>query len=106
MTSEQFIKAIEDYYGKYRIGVKKVVKQYLTTIDEEKLSELRRHIILTVSTRYGHIPDVATIEDAINETRDIQPDYGEYRPMLPDPEAGSMKLEVGELMKTIIKKIR
>ena len=106
MHSEQFIKAIENYYGKYKSGVKAVVVQYLTTVPENELPEIRRQLHLTVSTQYGHVPDVATIEQARKEIGSTRPALPEYKPLLPEPDARSMKIEAGELMKKIMMKVR
>ncbi len=104
-NSETFIHAMESYYGKYRSGVRKVLVEYLKTLPVEQLPKIRHELIMTVSTRYGHVPDVATIEEAVKEMRKNAgvPDYRAKQ--LPDPTAKSMKIEVGEMFKRVLSKV-
>ncbi len=103
--SETFIQAMESYYGKYRSGVRKVLVEYLKTLPVEQLPKIRHELIMTVSTRYGHVPDVATIEEAVKEMWKSA-GVPEYRAkQLPDPTAKSMKIEVGEMFKRVLSKV-
>ena len=106
MTSEQFIKAIESYYGKYRPGVKTVVLQYLSTVAEKELSEIRKELLLTVSTQYGHVPDVATIEQARKDLRSSRPALPEYKPALIGVDSEAFNPELGGLLSGLVKKMR
>jgi len=106
LNSEQFIKAIEKYYGNYKFGVKKVVWEYLAKIPEDELPEIRRQLHLTVSTQYGHVPDVATIEQARKDIRSSRPALSAYQPLLPDSTAKDFNPELGGLIGGLVKKLR
>ena len=57
MTYSDFIKGIEAYYGKYKpAAVKAVVAQYLAKVPEIELPEIRKQLLLTASTPFGHVP--------------------------------------------------
>ena len=107
LSSEQFIKAIENYYGKYSEGVKKVVRQYLATVPEAMLPKIRAQLILTVSTQYGHVPDVATIEVARKEVaKEYAQKQLEYKPSEPDPDALNYREELGEKLTELVERFR
>lgn len=70
MTAQQWIRAIESYYGPYRDGVRSVVLAYLRGFSGPYLEELQRRAILTYSTEYGVTPDVAMLERLRGEVAD------------------------------------
>lgn len=100
--SNAFMKSLESYYGNYRSGVKKVVREYLETIPAEDLPLIRRELIMTVSTQFGHVPDVATIEKARNEMKPPDGQISSHRPVLPDPLVGTLEIEEGGLWKRVM----
>ena len=61
MTTEKFIKAIEDYYGEYRPMVKVVVAKYVHDLYPESRQELFNRITREQTGRYNFVPDLAVI---------------------------------------------
>ncbi len=109
MNTKDFVKNIESYYGKYRSGARSVVTQYLEEMDyrEDTLRQIWRELILTVSAQYSFVPDVAileTVAKAVWEDRKPMPKM--HVAALPDPTARSMKIEVGEMLDRVLRKVR
>lgn len=104
MTIPEFIKAVEGYYGKYKPGTKSVVVQYLREeqLHPDRLREIWRHLVKTVSGQYAFTPDVATIEQARREIRSVRAAPAEYRPALPDPAAEQFRPELEGLLKGLV----
>ena len=70
MTIAEFIKRIEAYYGEYpRPAIKAHVAAFLKSrgYSDEMLDELYRLVIMSISTRYRTVPDVADIEEITRE---------------------------------------
>ena len=75
MTYKEFMTQLREYYGDYKnAGTGKMVCAYLIeTFEEKDLGWIMQRMIRTVSTQYGHVPDVATIEKIYMEKPEILP---------------------------------
>ncbi len=105
MTSSDFIKKVEAYYGKYKPAVRAVVRQYVAKIPEVELQTIRKQLHLTVSTQYNHVPDVATIEEARKDIALAAPIWVTSE-MLIDQVAEEFHPELGGKLKGLIKKLK
>ena len=106
MTREDFIKKIENYYGKYRPAVKAEVSQYLSAIMKipGHYDDLYKQLILTETNRFGIPPDIALMEKAIkNQVYSQHPIYKYFRPALPEPETRDYSRELGEWFRKLVK---
>lgn len=109
MTIPEFIKAVEGYYGKYKPGTKSVVTQYLQeeSIHPDRLREIWRHLVKTVSGQYAFTPDVAAIEQAKRETgKEYALRRLEYKPPAPDPAAIDFSGELEGKLRALVEKFR
>ena len=105
MNSKDFFTSIEGYYGKYpRPLLRREVSEYIKGMPEQALSDLLWHLKKTISTQYGFVPDIAAIETARREMRDMAP-IKERHKQLPDPTAKSMHIEIGEMFKRVLSKV-
>ena len=108
MTTKQFFANIEGYYGKYpRTFLRQEVAAYVATIPEAELAYLYSYIKHSISTRFGATPDIEAIETARKEI--YIAGKGEIKPhvkQLPDPTAKSMKIEVGDMMKRVLERVK
>jgi hypothetical protein len=85
MNSKTFFQSIEGYYGKYqRPFLRKEVADYIRGIPESELAGLYDHLKHTQTTQFGHVPDIATLEQARKEMRPSD-QIGPYKKALPDP---------------------
>jgi hypothetical protein len=78
---------------------------YVKTIPEDELDDLYRYMKYSISTQFGAVPDIEAIEQARRDMpshRPIKP----HVPRLPLPEERSMKIEIGDLMKRVMEKVR
>lgn len=77
MTSEEFINAIEQYYGKYENPYQKnVVLEYIRAeIVDEELPRLYRLTLEGASSQYGKVPDIAVLKKIITKYND---EHGEW----------------------------
>ncbi len=109
MTIPEFLKNVEGYYGKYKPVTKSVVEQYLQeeNIHPDRLREIWRHLVKTVSGQYAFTPDVAAIEQAKRETaKEYALRQLEYRPADPEPEAQDFRDALGEKLHQLVEKFR
>ena len=105
MKCEEFFLWLEGYYGKYtRTVLRNSVAAYVRKIDEYKLSGIKEYLQLNFSTNYGAAPDIATLEIARKDIRD-RPIKETYQLKAPEPDAKSMKVEVGQLMEIVLLKL-
>ena len=105
MTSEEFFRDIESYYGKYpRPGLRRDMAKYIATLAETELYGLSQYLKQTVSTQFSFVPDIEAMEKA---RRGIWKDKPEplYLPAPIDPDAHDMELEEGELMAILLSKV-
>jgi len=71
MTSQDFVKGIERYYGAYGNEYKReVVEHFMRRFDDDKVAAIYEQVLLYFSDQYGKVPDVAAIKRIIDEHED------------------------------------
>ena len=109
MIITEFVKAVEGYYGTYRKGTKDVVLKYLReeNLHPDRLHEIWRYLVKTVSGQYRFTPDVAAIEQAKRETgKEYALRQLEYKPPEPDPNAVDFQEELGAQLSKLVERYR
>jgi coproporphyrinogen III oxidase-like Fe-S oxidoreductase len=71
VTAEKFIASIEGYYGAYRPAVKATAYKYIQKYTDAYRQELYRQLLLTISTEYKTVPDVAVFERMHEDVCDL-----------------------------------
>jgi hypothetical protein len=71
LTAEKFIDSIEKYYGSYRPVVKATAYKYIARFSDAYRQELYRQLLLTFSTEYKAVPDVAVFERLNGDVCDL-----------------------------------
>ena len=70
MTTETFVRTIQDYYGMtYAPGMGRVIVHYLDSLTDEFRPHLLAETLRTHSATYKALPDVAVFESAKDEAR-------------------------------------
>lgn len=64
MTTAQFIKAAQGYYGEYRPAVRKLVEEWLERRSGRMRELIWAEVLKSFSNRWGKPPAVAELEDA------------------------------------------
>lgn len=82
MTSIEFVRWVEGYYGKYPDGQKKDIWEYIDQLTPGYLDALKRAVMRDYSSKWGRPPDIAIFE----EHRDIAESEIIYPAYLPPPE--------------------
>lgn len=67
MTSEKFITAIEELYGKYSDAWKMLVRSYLKIFTDTERDDLFNYTTLRFSSRWNAVPDVPVLEEVRRE---------------------------------------
>lgn len=106
MELNEFVKKIEDYYGKYRPAVKREVIRYIASGPNFDFREMYRYLILNETNRFGIPPDIAIIDKARKDMYTNSGTYIEWKPALPDPEARDYSGEIGKVFRKLIGKSR
>lgn len=72
MTIDQFLQAVEGYYGQYRPQVRPVVEQWLRSQrpGTQALSRLFAELVQTQTSQYRTPPDVAIMKPMIQRLRE------------------------------------
>lgn len=71
MTASQFVTQVEEYYGKYENDfMRKMVQKYVSGMDEQVLGVLLKQVMLSFSSQYGKVPDIAAIEKVLRDNKD------------------------------------
>ncbi len=104
MEVMQFIKKVEDYYGKYRPGMKREIIAYLRAGSNKLLPDVYKYLLLHVSSQYNFVPDIAAIETGLRFMRENSMEVGAFTTALPDPEARDYSEEIGQVFRKLIGK--
>jgi len=106
MNWKEFGAWLEGYYGKYpRRQLKEDIAEYIKDVPEADFPSLVGYLKINFSTQYNFTPDIATLETARLDMKPKRQAIGLYKPTLPEPEARSMDVEVGQLMQVVLKKV-
>ena len=117
MTTEQFFKQIEDYYGEYQNQrVKQVVCGYLEREHKTgKFKDILKAVLYFHEARFG-APCIATIESCLksarfekgqtdtHKTKAIKPEVYDYSKD-PECEKGTKKVDLTGMLNKTIKKV-
>ena len=106
MNINEFIKKIENYYGRYRPVVKHEVARYLQSVDPEIFPRMYNEMLLSFSSRYNTVPDVAEMERVKKYLRDELRPVNYFTKALPDPEVRDYSGEIGKAFRKLIGKSR
>ena len=106
MNINEFIKKIENYYGRYRPVVKHEVARYLQSVDSEIFPRMYNEMLLSFSSRYNTVPDVAEMERVKKYLRDELRPVNYFTKALPDPEARDYSDELGPKLKALVRKLK
>lgn len=67
MTSIEFVRWVEGYYGKYPDGQKKDIWEYIDQLTPGYLDALKRAVMRDYSSKWGRPPDIAVFEEVKDE---------------------------------------
>ena len=70
MKTNDFIRAIESYYGEYSVAQKNVMQVYISKFPQHLLSKLYLEATKRIESKYKTPPDVAALLPMMNEIKE------------------------------------